>query len=116
MAITSELIGSLHTPGFGFLSPSRSTYALPKYSNGISILAVPWDSSKGISWDIIDRETGSTVFSTRNPSYATWENYSSQEAVNTFKKGALLRINDSKKIQVYIIPNPRQTPPVWNGK
>ena len=115
MAITSELIGSLHTPGYGFKSDSRSTYALPKYSNGITILGVVWDSSSGISWDIIDRETGNVVGEKRASSSATWGDYTDTTVVEALRKGALLRINYNRPMQIYILPNPRQTPPVWNG-
>ena len=115
MAITSELIGNLNTPGFGFKNESAVTYALPKYSNGITILTVIWSGRNYISYDIIDRETGNVVGETRVSSSSTWENYTDTTVVEALKKGALIRFNNSNPLQVYIVPNPRQTPPVWNG-
>lgn len=115
MAITSELIGSLNLPGYGFYSTTATTYELPSYSKGLSILTVRWSGSKGISYDLLDKDTGKVVKEERTSSFAHWENI---EAVNTDgidTKKLLLRINNSTPMQVYIIPNPKQDPPVWNG-
>ena len=115
MAITSELIGSLSAPGYGFLTEPRGIYALPKYRTSITILVARWSGSGNISYDILDRETGSVVQEVRSSSYAAWEEFISPEVVSTLGKGALIRFNNSTTFQAYIVPNARQAPPVWNG-
>ena len=116
MAITSELIGSLNTPGYGFLNKSPRTYILPKFFNGASIIVVRWGGSNELSYDVLDRETGKVLDGVRKDTYATTKDFISEQSVEVFAKGALFRCNNSTPMQVYIIPNPRQTPPVWNGK
>lgn len=113
MAITSEFIGSLHTPGFGFKVTTSGTYALPKFPHGAAILTVRWVSSGTQSYDILDRETGKVARSEKTSSYANISDSIDHGWHETAKKGSLLRFNNSTDIYVYIIPNPRKTPPVW---
>jgi len=115
MAITSELIGGLNTPGYGFHNGSPKTYKLPKYHAGISIMVARWSGSGELSYDILDRETGSVVDGSESPSYANQKSFTSPEVIESLKKGALIRFNNSTAMQVYIIPNPRQAPPEWNS-
>ena len=115
MAITSEIIGSLNTPGYGFLNESPTTYILPKFPNGASIMVSRWGGSNELSYDILDIETGSVIDGVRSTSHGAVKNFTSTQSVKILAKGALLRINNSTPTQVYIIPNTRQTPPVWNG-
>ena len=116
MAIASEIIGSLNTPGYGFENKSPATYRLPKYHAGVSIIAVRWGGSDEISYDILDRETGKVVDEARTTSYAHLKDLPPSRLVETLTKGALIRFNNSTPVQVYIIPNSKQTPPVWNGQ
>lgn len=115
MAIKSELIGSLQTPGFGFKVSSPGTYALPKFPYGAAISVTRWDSSGTVSFDILDRETGNAEFEKSTTSYGGVYNSLQYGWDGAAKKGALLRINNSTTIYVFIIPNHLKTPPVWNG-
>lgn len=115
MAITSELIGSLNTPGYGFLNNSPTTYILSKFPNGASIMAVRWGGSNEISYDVLDRETGNVLDGVRGTSYASTKNFISPQSAAVFAKGALIRFNNNTPVEVYIIPNTRQSPPIWNG-
>ena len=116
MAITSEIIGSLNTPGYGFKSESPGTYALPKYHAGASIMSVRWSGSNEVSYDIIDRETSEVMFRGRHSGYGSVQDISAYAFDGVITKGALLGINNSTPMYMYIIPNERQTPPVWNGQ
>ena len=113
MAITSEFIGSLHTPGFGFKVTKSGTYALPKFPHGAAILTVRWSSSGKQSFDILDRETGEVVKSVNTSSYGNVIDSINDGWHEVITKGSLLRFNNSTDIYVFIIPNPRKTPPVW---
>ena len=115
MAITSEFIGSLQTPGFGFMVSSPGTYALPKFPYGAAIMSTRWDSSGKQSFDILDRETGEVVKSVNTSSYGSVIDSTNDGWHEAIKKGGLLRFNNRTEIYIFIIPNPRQTPPVWNG-
>lgn len=115
MAITSELIGSLNTPGYGFQNKSPTTYRLPKFPNGASIMMARWGGSNSLSYDILDVETGNVFDGVRSTSYASTKDFISEEAAEVFAKGALIRFNNNTPTEVYIIPNTRQAPPVWNG-
>ena len=116
MAITSEIIGSLNTPGFGFLVNSPSTYALPKFPDGAAIMATRWGGSSELSYDILDRETGEVVSEGRTASYAHVKNLQTDVIRSAIAKGALFRCNNSTSMYVFIIPNTEQAPPVWNGQ
>lgn len=115
MAITSELIGSLQTPGFGFKVTTPGTYALPKFPHGAAILTVRWVSKGSHSYDILDRETGEVAKSENSSTWANISDSLDHGWHETAKKGSLLRFNTSTDINVFIIPNPRKTPPVWNS-
>ena len=115
MAIKSELIGSLNTPGFGFRSTAPATYALPKYPYGATVTIVRWATSGTMSFDILDRETGNAVLERSTTSYAGFYASNSNGWDETAKKGALLRINSSTEMYVFVIPNTMQAPPIWNG-
>ena len=116
MTITSEIIGSLNTPGYGFLNDSLTTYSLPKFPNGVAILLTRWVASGEMSFDILDGETGKVVDGTSTTGYARSKNMPSGAARNALAKGALLRFNTSTPLYAYIIPNGEQAPPVWNGQ
>ena len=115
MAITSEIIGSLNTPGYGFQNDSLTTYSLPKFPNGAAIMLTRWVSSGEMSFDILDGETGEVVDGTSTTGYARAKNMPSGAARNALAKGALLRFNTSTSLYAFIIPNGEQAPPVWNG-
>ena len=115
MAITSEFVGSLNTPGYGFMNVSPGTYTLPKFPSGAAIMSVRWSSSGKQSFDILDRETGEVVKSVNTSSYGSVIDSINDGWHEVITKGALLRFNNRTEIYMFIIPNPRQTPPVWNG-
>ena len=115
MAITSELVGSLQVPGFAFLVNSPTTYALPKFPYGASIMAVRWGGSSELSYDLLDRETGEVKTSMVTASHAMNTSVTATAKDGLIAKGALLRSNNSTPMYVYISPNTTRTPPVWNG-
>lgn len=115
MAITSEFIGSLQTPGFGFKVSSPGTYVLPKFPHGAAMISTRWDSRGTVSFDILDRETGNAEFKKRTDAYGGVYNSIENGWDGAAKKGALLRINNSTTIYIFIIPNLLKTPPEWNG-
>ena len=115
MAITSEVVGGLNTPGFGFKISSPVTYALPKFPYGAAISVTRWATSGTVSFEILDRETGNVVHEKSTTSYGGV--YTSRNSWDeAAKKGALLRIRSSTEIYVFIIPNDLKAPPVWNGQ
>ena len=116
MAIASDIIGSLNTPGYGFLNETPNTYILPPFHSGVSIFVARWRGSDPTSYDLLDKNTGSVLKEVRPSSSLQWENLSPSELNGAVAKGMLMRINNSTPTQVYIIPNRRQTPPVWNGQ
>ena len=116
MAITSEIIGSLNTPGYGFLNKTPDTYILPPYHSGVSILVARWNSSDSMSYDLLDKNTGAVLEEVRPTGSVNWKNLTPSSLDGAVAKGMLIRFNNSTPIQVYIIPNQRQTPPVWNGQ
>ena len=116
MAITSEVVGGLNTPGFGFKISAPVTYALPKFPYGATISVTRWDPRGTVSFDILDRETGKAVFEKSTTSYGSVYNSLKDGWDGAAKKGALLRINNSTEIYVFIIPNHLKAPPVWNGQ
>ena len=116
MAITSEIIGSMNTPGYGFYNAAPKTYRLPKFPAGASIMIVRWGGSNEMSYDILDSETGEVMFESRSTTHGHFKDIPANELDKVITKGALLRCNNSTPMYVYIIPNTRQAPPVWNGQ
>src|SRR5699024_3964380 len=115
MAITSEIIGSLNTPGYGFLNETPNTYILPPYHSGVSIFIGRWRGKDSLSYEMLDKNTGAVLREVRPGTSLQWENLRPSDLNGAVAKGLVIRFNNSTPTQVYIIPNRRQTPPIWNG-
>ena len=115
MAITSEVVGGLNTPGYVFLNQSAKTYDLPRFPQGCNITTVNWAGSGEMSYDFINKATGDvfqgkklTVTGHNVTFPADWLN-------EVHPNGVLLRFNNGTPTLVAIVPNEMKTPPVWNG-
>ncbi len=115
MAITSEFIGSLNTPGYVFRTTSPGTFALPKFPNGATIMTIRWSGSGTTSYDLIYRDTGVVAKTITTTSYGTVNDSTAEGFHEVITQGALLRVNNSTDVYFSIVPNIRKTPPVWNG-
>lgn len=111
MAISSELIGSLNTPGYVFRNSSPGTFALPKFPSGVAIMSIRWDRSGNVSYDILDRETGDVVKAVNTTSYGHVIDSAADGFPEVIEKETLLRFKNGTDVYMSIIPNIKKTPP-----
>lgn len=115
MAITSEFVGSLNTPGYVFKNSSPVTYALPKFPSGASIKTIRWSGNGNIAYDILNKETGAVLKAVNTASYGHVIDSSSDGFPEVTTKETLLRFKNNTEVYMSIVPNIRKSPPVWNG-